>query len=305
MVLELRPAHDPNKTYGFVGVVVSLKDLSVVDLDVVSRRRRKNGKWAVRKVIEIPAEPADPEKLPPLLQGFKAVPPLITDINLSLDDRFLYVSCWGTGEFIQYDVSDPSNPKKTGSVHLGGIVRRAAHPKQARAAAQRRPADGRGQPRRQARLFHQLALLAVGRAVLSRRHQELDGEARRRPEGWHGRWTRSSSSSSMDCARTRCGWKAATPHPTPTAIPEASNDACRISSSTALWLMLLLGAYHGINPGMGWLFAVALGMQERRGSAVARALVPIALGHALAIGGVVLAAVFWAWRCPSTLSVTS
>ncbi len=62
--------------------------------------------------------------------------------------------------------------------------------------------------------------------------------------------------------------------------------------STALWLMLLLGAYHGINPGMGWLFAVALGMQERQGSAVARALVPIALGHALAIGGVVISAVF-------------
>jgi selenium-binding protein 1 len=86
----------------------------------------KQGKWAIRKVIEIPAEPADPEKLPPLLQGFKAVPPLVTDINLSLDDRFLYVSCFGTGEFIQYDVSDPANPKKTGSIHLGGIVRRAS-----------------------------------------------------------------------------------------------------------------------------------------------------------------------------------
>jgi hypothetical protein len=61
-------------------------------------------------------------------------------------------------------------------------------------------------------------------------------------------------------------------------------------SSTALWLMLLLGAYHGINPGMGWLFAVALGMQERKGRAVARALVPIALGHALSIGIVVVTA---------------
>ena len=70
------------------------------------------GKWAIKKVIEIPAEPADPEKLPPILQGFKAVAPLVTDINLSLDDRYLYVSCWGTGEFIQYDVSDPFNPKK-------------------------------------------------------------------------------------------------------------------------------------------------------------------------------------------------
>ena len=62
--------------------------------------------------------------------------------------------------------------------------------------------------------------------------------------------------------------------------------------SMALWLMLLLGAYHGINPGMGWLFAVALGMQEQRGSAVARALIPIAIGHALSIGIVVLTAAF-------------
>src|SRR3954466_2364566 len=61
--------------------------------------------------------------------------------------------------------------------------------------------------------------------------------------------------------------------------------------STALWLMLLLGAFHGINPGMGWLFAVALGMQERRLGAVWRALIPLTLGHALAIGAAVLVAV--------------
>jgi hypothetical protein len=58
-------------------------------------------------------------------------------------------------------------------------------------------------------------------------------------------------------------------------------------SGTALWLMLLLGAYHGLNPAMGWLFAVALGMQRQKASAVARSLVPIALGHALAVGSVV------------------
>jgi hypothetical protein len=68
--------------------------------------------------------------------------------------------------------------------------------------------------------------------------------------------------------------------------------------STALWLMLLLGAYHGINPGMGWLFAVALGMQEQKGSAVARALVPIAFGHGLSIGCVVLAAAFLGMALP-------
>lgn len=55
-----------------------------------------------------------------------------------------------------------------------------------------------------------------------------------------------------------------------------------------LWLMAGLGAFHGLNPAMGWLFAVALGLQEKSGRAVARALVPIALGHLLAIAGVVL-----------------
>ena len=54
--------------------------------------------------------------------------------------------------------------------------------------------------------------------------------------------------------------------------------------------LLLLGAYHGVNPGMGWLFAVALGMQERSRRAVARSLLPIALGHGVAIGLVVLLA---------------
>ena len=68
--------------------------------------------------------------------------------------------------------------------------------------------------------------------------------------------------------------------------------------STTLWLMMLLGAYHGINPGMGWLFAVALGMQEQKGSAVARALVPIALGHAFSIGCVVLTAAFLGMALP-------
>jgi selenium-binding protein 1 len=130
LVLELRPAHDPTRAYGFVGVVVSLKDLS----SSIWLWTRDNGKWGVKKVIEIPAEPADPELLPPLLKGFKAVPPLLTDIDLSLDDRFLYASCWGTGEMRQYDVSDPHNPKQVGSLHIGGIARRTAHPSKPTAA---------------------------------------------------------------------------------------------------------------------------------------------------------------------------
>jgi selenium-binding protein 1 len=106
--------------------VISLKDLS--SSIWLWYRDDATGDWAVRKVIEIPAEPADPADLPPLLKGFGAVPPLVTDINLSLDDRTLYVSCWGTGELRQYDVSDPVAPVLTGSLHIGGIVRRTAHP---------------------------------------------------------------------------------------------------------------------------------------------------------------------------------
>jgi selenium-binding protein 1 len=181
MSLELRPARDPRKAYGFVGVVISLEDLSSSvwlwykeggnggmsgnggssgkhapsSREGSGRSERDagsdgspflaatassaatavsaataTGEWKVMKVIEIPAEAADPADLPPLLQGFKAVPPLITDINLSLDDRQLYVSCWGTGELRQYDVSDPFNPRLTATTQIGGIVRRAAHPAQ-------------------------------------------------------------------------------------------------------------------------------------------------------------------------------
>jgi selenium-binding protein 1 len=124
MALELRPAHDPTRAYGFLNSVVSLKDLS----SSIWLWHRRNGAWSLQKVIEIPAEPAAEDQLPDILKPFKAVPPLVTDIDLSVDDRFLYVSCWGTGELRQYDVSDPFNPRLTGTLQIGGIVRRAGHP---------------------------------------------------------------------------------------------------------------------------------------------------------------------------------
>jgi selenium-binding protein 1 len=139
MVLELRPAHNPTRAYGFTGVVVSLADLSssiyVWYLDHSDGKAKEE--WKAKKVITIPAVPADEADLPPLLKGFKAVPPLVTDINLSVDDRFLYVSCWGTGELRQYDVTDPFHPVFTGSVRLGGIVARSPH-----VSAPERPLNG-------------------------------------------------------------------------------------------------------------------------------------------------------------------
>ena len=125
LALELRPAHDPTKAYGFMGVVISVENLAAS----IWLWHRKGSAWAIEKVIEIAAEPASADELPPLLKDFKAVPPLVTDINLSLDDRFLYVSCWGTGQLLQYDVSDPFHPKLTGSIRLGGIAKRTAHPR--------------------------------------------------------------------------------------------------------------------------------------------------------------------------------
>ena len=207
MALELRPAHDPNKTFGFVGVVVSLKDLSSSIWMWYREDGEKNRKWAVRKVIEIPAEPADPENLPPLLKGFKAVPPLVTDINLSLDDRFLYVSCWGTGEFIQYDVSDPASPKKAGSIHLGGIVRRAAHPKKPKEALNGGP--------------QMVEISRDGKRVYFTNSLYSPWDEQFYPDGirsWMVKidrtqkvgssWMKSSLSSLTGCAHTRCGWTA-------------------------------------------------------------------------------------------------
>jgi selenium-binding protein 1 len=125
MVLELRPSHDPNKGYGFVGVVTSTADLSA---SVWLWDRAEDGTVSVEKVITIPAEPADADELPPMLKPFGAVPPLVSDIALSVDDRSLLVSCWGTGELKRFDVSNPRAPRETGSVRLGGIVGRAPHP---------------------------------------------------------------------------------------------------------------------------------------------------------------------------------
>ena len=253
MTLELRPAHDPTRAYGFAASSSRSR---------ISRRRSgsgtgsrqtangSTGKWAIKKVIEIPAEPADPEKLPPILQGFKAVAPLVTDINLSLDDRYLYVSCWGTGEFIQYDVSDPFKPKKISSIRLGGIVSRTPHP-----SRPEQPLNGGPQMVEISRDGKRIYFTnASTRRGTSSSIQMASGDGWRRStcapeEAWS--WTRGSSWSRTACARIRFDWKAATRRPIGTATREREGLVMEWEA------MLVLGAYHGINPGMGWLFAVA------------------------------------------------
>ena len=109
IVLELRPAHNPhnpNRTYGFVNAVVNLEDLS----SSIWLWYHENSRWSIRKFIDIPAEPADPEMLPPALKDFDAVPPLVSGIVLSLDDRFLYVSCWGPARCVSTTSPTRSTP---------------------------------------------------------------------------------------------------------------------------------------------------------------------------------------------------
>ena len=124
MALEIRPAHDPTREYGFLGVVVDTATLE----GSIWTWYREGGVFHIKKTATIPPEPADAAQLPELLKGFGAVPPLITDIDLSLDDRYLYVACWGTGELRQYDVTDPMHPTLHSSVRIGGIANRAMHP---------------------------------------------------------------------------------------------------------------------------------------------------------------------------------
>jgi methanethiol oxidase len=103
--LEVRWQHDPDSETGFVGAALS---------SAMFRWHRENGAWAANKVIQV--EPVEVDGWP------FPVPGLITDLVLSMDDRYLYFSNWLHGDLRQYDVSDPANPKLTGQVWLGGVI---------------------------------------------------------------------------------------------------------------------------------------------------------------------------------------
>ena len=171
MPLEVRPAHDPVREYGFLGVVVGTANLE----GSIWTWWRENGEFQIEKTATIPPEPASKDQLPPLLQAFGAAPPLVSDIDLSMDDKFLYVACWGTGEMRQYDVTEPRKPKLAGSVHVGGIVRRTATIRTAKPlqAGPRWVEDQAVTAR--AGLLDQLALFPLGRPVLSRRRARSRG----------------------------------------------------------------------------------------------------------------------------------
>jgi selenium-binding protein 1 len=109
--LEVRFHHNPDSTHGFVGAALS---------SCVWHFHKAGGEWKTENVIQVKSQEVKGWPFP--------VPGLITDILISMDDRFLYFSNWLHGDLRQYDISDPSKPKLTGRVWIGGVLSRSGRP---------------------------------------------------------------------------------------------------------------------------------------------------------------------------------
>lgn len=107
--LEARFHHNPDSTHGFVGATLSS--------NIFHWHKDDAGELQIEKVIDVDA--IDVEDFPVPMPG------LITDILVSMDDKYLYFSNWLHGDLRQYDISDPSNPKLTGQVWIGGLLGKA------------------------------------------------------------------------------------------------------------------------------------------------------------------------------------
>jgi selenium-binding protein 1 len=103
--LEVRFLHDPKSMHGFVGAALS---------SAIWHWKKTGKQWEVEKVVQV--EPVETKGWP------FPVPGLITDLVLSLDDRWLYFSNWLHGDIRQYDVSDPARPRLAGRAWLGGVL---------------------------------------------------------------------------------------------------------------------------------------------------------------------------------------
>jgi methanethiol oxidase len=107
--LEVRWLHDPDSEQGFVGATLASNIL---------RFHRANGAFNAEPVIDVENEELEGWPLP------GGVPGLITDLVVSMDDRWLYMSNWLHGDLRQYDISDPANPSLKSRLWLGGLLER-------------------------------------------------------------------------------------------------------------------------------------------------------------------------------------
>ncbi|XP_077048070.1 methanethiol oxidase isoform X3 [Agelaius phoeniceus] len=160
--LEIRFLHDPSAAQGFVGCALSG--------DIRRFHRNPEGKWEAEKVIEVPSKKVQGWLLPEM-------PGLITDILISLDDRFLYFSNWLHGDVRQYDISDPKNPRLVGQ-HLqrgtcdrgggSGIAGSAGAVRDPGEADPGGAADAAAEPGRAPALRDHVPVQRLGPAVLPR-----------------------------------------------------------------------------------------------------------------------------------------
>jgi selenium-binding protein 1 len=115
--LEIRGLHDPAKVGGYVAAALSG---TIWHWRPGNHEVGSGGAWTAEKVIEIaPIEAKG---------GPSPVPALITDMVISLDDRYLYCSSWLHGDLRQYDISDPAEPKLKNHLWLGGLLKEYRHP---------------------------------------------------------------------------------------------------------------------------------------------------------------------------------
>jgi selenium-binding protein 1 len=107
--LEVRFHHDPDSSHGFVGAALS---------SALWHWEKKDDQWTAEKVVQV--DPVETEGWP------FPVPGLITDLLISMDDRWLYFSNWLHGDIRQYDISHPAKPRLAGQVWLGGVIGKKA-----------------------------------------------------------------------------------------------------------------------------------------------------------------------------------
>ncbi|EEB14090.1 Selenium-binding protein, putative [Pediculus humanus corporis] len=112
--LEIRFLHDPKASQGFVGCALHA--------NVFRFFRKSDGTWDAEKVIDIPCKKVEGWKFPEM-EG------MITDILISLDDKYLYLSNYLHGDVRQYDITEPSKPKLVGQIFLGGSILKDGHVK--------------------------------------------------------------------------------------------------------------------------------------------------------------------------------
>lgn len=112
--LEVRFQHNPDSTHGYVGATLSSNVWHW-------HKHENNGNWSVEKVVDTP--PIEVEGWP------FPVPSLITDLLISMDDKYLYLSNWLHGDIRQYDISDPAHPQIKGQVWYGGVLGKAGEVK--------------------------------------------------------------------------------------------------------------------------------------------------------------------------------